>query len=553
MSGPFAAGSWLEPPANGVGLYYGGNPPSGKRAMVRSGIGLWSHGISGTPVGYSTNGTASGHRRVGWIGVCAAVGRLSVARRFQLWSLVILVVGMTGIGLWVSHQIEDNIVHRTASTTALYVDSLIAPPLQELATRDSLSSEATASLDKLFGDTPLGRRIALFRLWDLNGNVIYSTDSEVVGEHIPVDGERASAAQGKISADIGGTEGTVHLPAGIDRHDLLEIYSPVWSSSAWKVIAIAEFYYGANDVQADLTQARRESWLVVGGGVLIIYVLLAAFVQRSSDTIARQQRALGEQVGRLTDLLGQNDELHRRVRSAAARTTALNERFLRRFSAELHDGPAQDISLALLQLDHVADGVFAEGEAAATTSESAATTAATSMAIAAEPELTRVQETLQRAMQEVRAISAGLMLPQLKDLTLAEVVEHAAQAHRRRTRSEVAVLLGDLGAEASLATKIAIYRIVQEALTNAWRHAGGNHQQVCATRQEDMIQLTVMDDGPGFDPVPALGDSENHLGLLGMRERVETLGGEFQVESAPLQGTRIVVHLPVQPAGDIDG
>lgn len=160
------------------------------------------------------------------------MGRLSVARRFQIWSLVILVVGMTGIGLWVSRQIEDGIVHRTASTTALYVDSLIAPPLQELATRDTLSNEAIASLDKLFGDTPLGRQVTLFRLWDLHGNVIYSTVPETTGSHLAVDADRELAAKGKITANIGDIEGDVHLPADTDPHKLLEIYSPVWSSTA---------------------------------------------------------------------------------------------------------------------------------------------------------------------------------------------------------------------------------------------------------------------------------------------------------------------------------
>ena len=473
------------------------------------------------------------------------MGRLSVARRFQIWSLVILVVGMTGIGLWVSRQIEDGIVHRTASTTALYVDSLIAPPLQELATRDTLSPEAIVSLNKLFGDTPLGRQVTLFRLWDLQGNVIYSTVPEATGSHLAVDADRELAAKGKITANIGDIEGDVHLPADTDPHKLLEIYSPVWSSTAWKVIAVAEFYYSTYDVQAELTQARRESWLIVGGGTLVIYVLLAAFVQRSSDTIARQQHALGEQVDRLTDLLRQNDDLNRRVRSAAARTTSLNERFLRRFSAELHDGPAQDISLALLQLDHVAAGEPAERT---TTGSAAVDTLETT-----ERELDQVQETLRHAMQEVRAISAGLMLPQLGELSLADVIEHAVQAHRRRTRSTVDVYVDELGADAALATKIAVYRIIQEALTNSWRHAGGSGQQVRARRQDGMIRVEISDDGPGFDSIAVLGDSENHLGLLGMRERVETLGGEFRIESTPVQGTCIAVALPIRPAGETDG
>ena len=70
-----------------------------------------------------------------------AVSRLSLAQRFLIWSLFVLVLGMTGIGLWVSHQIEQGIIHRTASTTALYVDSLIAEPLQELATSGTLGTQ----------------------------------------------------------------------------------------------------------------------------------------------------------------------------------------------------------------------------------------------------------------------------------------------------------------------------------------------------------------------------------------------------------------------------
>jgi len=77
---------------------------------------------------------------------------------------------------------------------------------------------------------------------------------------------------------------------------------------------------------------------------LLMYLLLAGFIGRASDTIGRQELALRDQVARLTELLAQNVELHERVRRAATRTTALNERFLRRISADLHDGSAQELS-----------------------------------------------------------------------------------------------------------------------------------------------------------------------------------------------------------------
>ncbi|HET7092874.1 MAG TPA: sensor histidine kinase [Thermomicrobiales bacterium] len=270
---------------------------------------------------------------------------------------------------------------------------------------------------------------------------------------------------------------------------------------------------------------------MVGVATALIYLLLSVFVRRASDTIARQQRALSSQVARLTDLLRQNDELHERVRGAAVRTTALNERFLRRFSAELHDGPAQEIGLALLRLDHVAE-------------RSAAPELDAADREAMRDDLDRVQASLQRALQEIRALCGGLSLPHLAALSVGETVDHVVRGHRRRAGCEPEVVVRALPADAPLATKIALYRIVQEALANAWRHAGGAELRLVVEGDDGRLRVEVADAGPGFD-LTTIGGEGDRLGLLGMRERVESLGGEFRVESTPGAGARIVATLPV--------
>jgi signal transduction histidine kinase len=228
-------------------------------------------------------------------------------------------------------------------------------------------------------------------------------------------------------------------------------------------------------------------------------------------------------VSRLTDLLRQNAELHERVQGAATRTTALNERFLRRFSAELHDGPAQDLSFALLQLDNVQARVGDDPETG--------------------QDLAAIQASLKRALEEVRATSTGLALPQLSNLTIAATVEHAVRAHRRRTGSQVEVAIGDVPAQADVAVKIAMYRVIQEALANAWRHAKGIGQSVRVERDGRSLIIAVSDQGDGFDA----GDVETgeRLGIVGMRERVISLGGEFSVTSARGSGTWITARLPI--------
>ena len=78
---------------------------------------------------------------------------------------------------------------------------------------------------------------------------------------------------------------------------------------------------------------------MVGIAILLIYLLLAVFVRRTSNTITRQQDELSQKVAQLTALLSQNQQLHERVQNAAASVALLNEGYLRRVGAELHDGP----------------------------------------------------------------------------------------------------------------------------------------------------------------------------------------------------------------------
>ena len=466
------------------------------------------------------------------------IERLSPAQRFMLGSLAILAIGMAGIGAWVTSQIEEGVVDRTAATTALYVDSLVAPPLQDLTESDRLTPESIDRLDWLFEDTPLGQEVVVFQVWDPTGQVVYGTVPSLVGQQFPVEDHLARALAGEVSADIGEPEGAGELPPNVPRHELIEIYSPIRSRSTGDVIAAAEFYYATDGLAGDVAAAQRRSWLVVGGATLVIYVLLATFIQRISDTVRRQQRKLSDQVTRLTEVLQQNQELHERVRGAAARTAALNERFLRRFSAELHDGPAQEISLALLRLDHLA--------ALAGTSE-----CDESLKAGIERELEVIQGSLRRSLKDVRATSSGLLLPHIGELTVAQTVEHVVRGHQRRTGLAADITLRDLPEQAPLATKIALYRIIQEALNNAWRHADGAVPTVTVAGSGDQLLIEVADPGPGFDPAVAQG-SETHLGLTSMRERAESLGGEFRIDSAPGRGTRAIATLPLGKMGGPD-
>ena len=214
----------------------------------------------------------------------------------------------------------------------------------------------------------------------------------------------------------------------------------------------------------------------------------------------------------------------------SASAVASNERFLRRLSAELHDGPVQELGAALLRMDRVIG-------------QDQAGPARRSNPIYQE-QLPAIQASMQNAIQEVRALASGLGLPQLEGLSLDQVLAQAVKSHERRTGSQVKLDTAGLPEQADLSVKITVYRIVQEALNNAFRHAGGAGQAVSAQSADGRIRIEISDQGPGFDVNQSI-DWEQHLGLAGMRERVESLGGMFSLESSPAHGSRVTVSLPL--------
>lgn len=454
----------------------------------------------------------------------------TLARRFMLASLVILIAGMAGIGVWIGNEIKNGVIHRTGATTALYVDSFVAPILQELGSTRTLSPQRHEQLSKLLQDTSMGQQIVTFRVWDPTGKVVFSTDDATRGKTFPISEGLANAIWGQVSSEISQLEAEENAQQRSIDSELLETYSPVRLSGTNEVIAVAEFYQTVDALNQEIAAAQRRSWFVVGAVTLVIYLLLAGFVRRASDTIEQQRATLNDQISRLTELLAQNRELHERVRRAAGSVATLNERLLRRIGSELHDGPSQDVGLVLLKLDALI-GRWEQSEAATEFVE----------------ELTSIQSALQNAQKEVRAISTGLSLPQLVELSLAETVIRAVRAHERRTGSRVKLEVAPLPLpeRAALPVKITVYRVLQESLNNAYRHAGGANQQIRAFMDGDLLALEVSDEGPGFVPQSS-ATFNGHLGLAGMRERVESLGGTFSVKSEIGKGTQVTARLPLQ-------
>lgn len=115
-----------------------------------------------------------------------------------------------------------------------------------------------------------------------------------------------------------------------------------------------------------------------------------------------------------------------------------------------------------------------------------------------------------------------------------------------RTQSDAQISLAcEFAAEPNQAATGALLRVAQEALGNAARHANASRIDVAARTTADQARLSIVDDGVGFRAAPELSALGGHWGLLGMRERIEALGGVLTVDAAPGQGTRVTAELPL--------
>jgi signal transduction histidine kinase len=331
---------------------------------------------------------------------------------------------------------------------------------------------------------------------------------------------------------------------------------PVRARGQDRIIAVAEFYQSPAEIDREVADARLRAWAIVGFGIAVSYLLLYGIVRQGSDTISRQRTALESQVRELTWLVDENEALNERVRQAAERTTTLGERALRRISSDLHDGPGQMLSLALMRLDGLR-----RRSAPETGSESGPPA-----------ELDREQEeveaALRDALRDMRTIAAGLRLPELEPLTVRDVAGRAVADHARRSGSRVRLTFDDApGAppdQLDLAVKITLFRALQELLSNATRHGGGGEIDVRLGVAQGprlsgrVLRLRVSDSGPGFDTTTLndLGTGTvatgaaitGGLGLAGVREAAELLGGGFEVHSADGAGTSVDVWWPIGPS-----
>lgn len=222
-----------------------------------------------------------------------------------------------------------------------------------------------------------------------------------------------------------------------------------------------------------------------------------------------------------SQLMAQLAEGEKRLRGLARSVGAVQEAERGRLARELHDGLGQDLTALLLSLQALENDADPE----------------------LRPRLAGARETAARALAQTRELALLLRPRLLDDLGLGPALAWLCRSFKERAGLDVRVEMEGLEGRLDPQLETLVFRLAQEALTNAAKHADAREALVALHLAKDELRLRIEDAGRGFDAGHLQSQGS---GLANLRDRVALWGGRLQIQSRPGEGTRIHVHLPLE-------
>jgi signal transduction histidine kinase len=244
------------------------------------------------------------------------------------------------------------------------------------------------------------------------------------------------------------------------------------------------------------------------------------------------QRKLAEQALRKSEqhhalLLEQSRSMQEQLRLLSRQLLSAQEEERKRISRELHDVVAQTLTSINVRLTAL------KKEAALNTK-------------GIERSIARTQQLVERSVSIVHQFARELRPTVLDDLGLIPALHTFMKAFRQQTGIHVSLSAFAAVERVNGDKRTVLYRVAQEALTNVARHAQASHADVKIQKMDGAICMKIKDNGKGFETERVLYSKKNkRLGLLGMRERLDMVGGEFRITSVPGRGTSILAKIPL--------
>jgi signal transduction histidine kinase len=432
--------------------------------------------------------------------------RLTLTQSFLIVSVIVTTAAMAVLGTGVSYYIRNSIVEGIAETAATSMDSLVTNSLNGMFASQTLTDADRARLDRLLeigGDAEAARLIQI-NLFDLDDRPIYQAGAIT---DRPTAAQLARARSGIVTGDIVDLPLDPTGPFGSHTISLLRLFTPLHRPVTSDVFAVAGLYYSTKSLVEIQDRAQLAVWTVVLIAGVIVVAALYAFVASADRTILRQATHLQANLAQSRRLSEQVSGLHQASEDLRVDAIEANEQLLARVGSDIHDGPLQLLTLVILQLTRAGKS---------------------------NEQLTPTAVLAADAVAELRNISAGLILPELAGLTLSETIALAVRHYEAATGTRVHQEIANLDVVVEPDVQVCVYRVVQESLSNAFRHSGGLEQSVVGGRADGQIALQIANarhGTPDNDDAPM----RPKLGLRGMRLRVEAVGGSLAVEMGEAQ------------------
>ena len=426
-------------------------------------------------------------------------GRRSPVReamiRYTAIGLVAIVL-ISLVGVWLFRRAGDAEALRDAKDqTRIAAVGSVEPVITDGLLREKPS--ALSAVDRVVQERVLSRpdnAIVRVKIWDSTGRILYSDEPALIGKRFPFSPqERADFRTGRVEAqvsDVSKPENRFERRMG----KLLEVYLPIRTPSG--VPLRFETYYRSSFISARAGRIFRGFAPVMIGALALLALIQLPLAWWLARRIQRGQ-----------------EERERLLRHAIDASNV--ER--RRIAQDLHDGVVQDLAAVSYSLAAAAEDAPAPYDR----------------------DLRSAAAETRHGIGQLRTLLVDIYPPELHRAGLAASLADvlgSAQARGLETSLDVDL---DLGLEPE--TEALFFRIAQEAIRNAVKHAGAAAVSVDVFATETGARLVIEDDGRGFDPSTV--EAEGHFGLRVLEDLALEAGGELQIDSAPGAGTRVVVEV----------
>jgi signal transduction histidine kinase len=470
----------------------------------------------------------SNHLARTWIG--RAWRGVGLSGQFIIASAVTFVLLFSLAGFVQNRWIVQHLIRGNVEIGAVFMEGIIAPHARKLALQPQGPS-IIQDLENALMRSGLDTHVQEIKIWRPDGTILYSTNRRLIGMRFD-SAEVSDAGSGETVFAYGDHNDEEDQLEGEHQADRLEIYMPIRAADG-TVVAVGEFYQDLATSNRTIMTTIRGSWLIRLVFVLIGILVLFLLVRAAHDTINRQQAELRANFRKARKLARQNQALRNAADQTRRMALQANEELLSMIGSEIHDGPIQLLSLAMLNSSETgrAGKVTDEGEAGPHDGRKNQQTMSIESATA-------------EAILQLRTIAGGLILPEIGELSAQEAIELAIARHERATGTLVEADIAYVPGRVSQAMKACIYRIVQESLTNAARHADGEGQKVEVLHSGALLTVIISDKGAGISD-HADEDDRPRLGIVGLKNRVDAFGGQLEIHSGKGAGTRVVAILPI--------